>query len=160
MERKEESGQEQTTQSENFSKHFPGFESPEVLLAYYAHLYGLLNPYEPSFSTMGLGRLKALCKNLRKHLLFLQELSEHEWGEGFVEVQAACSAFMMRESLTAGKRMEISNKIGALMEFLVHVAENRGLLKHLYAVLNQQYQTLCMLIKREEINKNKSVQRG
>lgn len=157
MERKEESAQEQTTESENFSKHFPGFESREALLAYYAHVYGLLNPYEPSFSTMGLGRLKALCKNLRKHLLFLQELSEHEWGEGFIEVQAACSAFMMRESLTAGKRMEISNKIGALMDFLVHVAENRSLLKHLYAVLNQQYKTLCTLIEREEINKNKAL---
>lgn len=157
METKEESTQEQPLQSEHFSKHFPGFNSPEDILAYYAHLYWLLNPHEQPFSVMGLGRLKALCKNLRKHLLFLQELSEHEWGEGFVEMQAACSAFMMRESLTSGKRMEISNKIGGIMSFLVHVAENRSLLKHLYAVLNQQYKTLCVLIERWEISKNKAV---
>lgn len=157
MESKEESTQEQTAQSENFCKRFPGFDSPEALLDYYAHFYGMLNPHEKPFSAIGLGRLKALCKNLRKHLLFLQELSEHEWGEGFIEVQAACSAFMMRESLTAGKRMEISNKIGALMGFLVHVAENRSLLKHLYAVLNQQYQTLCTFIERQEISKNKAL---
>lgn len=123
-------------------------EHDEALLAYYKQMYWFLHPNEHPFFTLGKGRMKVLQRNLKQQLRFLQDLSEHQWGQGVVEIQTTCSAFMMQESTTVEKRMEVSNQVSELLAFLFHVAENRSQLKYLYAVVNDHYKTLGRLIER------------
>ncbi|WP_455590940.1 hypothetical protein [Bacteroides sp.] len=146
METKEKSTQVQTTESENFSGRFPGFNSTEAALAYYTQMFRLLNPQEQSFSSMGIGRLRALRKKLKQHLLLLQELSEREWGQGIIEMQTTCSAFMMREGTATNRRMEVNEKISELMAFLFRMAENRSLMKSQYVIMNIHHKNVCDLI--------------
>lgn len=157
METKEKSTQEQTTESENFSKRFPSFNSTEAALAYYTQMYRLLNPHEQPFSSMGIGRLTVLRKKLKQHLQLLQELSEHEWGQGLIEMQTTCSAFMMREGTATNRRMAVNEKISELMAFLFHMAENRSLMKIQYAILNIHHRNVCDLIMKCSIKDSEAV---
>lgn len=148
METKTESTQEQTSVSEELIRCSPIFPSDEAKLAYYTQMYRIWIPNEPSFTTLGTGRLITLRRKLKQHLLFLQELSEREWGKGLIEMQTTCSAFMMREGASTKRRMEVSSEIGKQMAFLVYMAENRVLLKSQYALLNIHHTNVCYLINK------------
>lgn len=148
METKEVSTQEQTPVSEDLIRNFPTFSSEEAMQTYYAQMYRFYKPDEPPCTTLGVGRLNALRKKMKQHVSLLQELSEHEWGQGIIEMQTTCSAYMMREGVATNKRLEISDKVSEMMAFLIHMAENRNLIKNQYAIMNLHYRNVCKLIEK------------
>ncbi|WP_455592944.1 hypothetical protein [Bacteroides sp.] len=132
---------------EGFTEYRPVFESKEAMVAYYMQMnefvnYGLQAPLAQELPYM-----VGLIRKLKQFLLLIQQLDECRWGEGVVEIQKACAAYAMNESINVDKRMKVNESVGKHIAFLMDMAAHRGILKQLHGIAAAHYKNVMELIE-------------
>lgn len=88
-----------------------------------------------------------LIRKLRLFLLLIQQLDEYHWGEGVVEIQKACAAYAMNESISMDRRMKVNESVGKHIAFLMDMAAHRGILKQMHGITAAHYKNVMELVK-------------
>ena len=101
---------------------------------------------------------KGYLKVLKKNLGILCKYTQHAWDEGMPEIQMACGAYSVQDTIQKKERMEVNVSLGKHLQFLTQMAMDSTTMKLLYRNINKHYMQVEILVKQmaAEIDRQKN----
>lgn len=132
---------------EGFTEYCPVFKTKEEMVAYYMQMNEVVNFGLQAPLAQELPYMVGLIRKLRLFLLLLQKLDNYSWGEGVVEMQTACAAYAMNDSISMDKRLKVNESVGKHLAFLMDMAAHRGVMKQMHGITAAHYKNVLSLIE-------------
>lgn len=80
----------------------------------------------------------------------MNAVSNHDWSAGIAEIQEAWSIYLLANRIDEKRVKRMNEAIGAHLQFLVQMGENRSTMKQLFGVLNKHYINVTNVMNRLE----------
>lgn len=117
---------------------------------YCEQMYRFMNIVLPSPTTKDTPDMKELQRRLKKFLVVMNAVSNHDWSAGIAEIQEAWGVYLLANRIDEKRVKRMNEAIGAHLQFLVQMAENRSTMKQLFGVLNKHYINVTNVMNRLE----------
>lgn len=121
------------------------FSSEEEMKTYYLQLANIMNVKFAGESSEAKS-LNCLRRKLKQFTHLMQFLGTHEWSKGIAEIQNACGAYMLQNSVDRKRLLQTNQEIGSHLQFITHLASNTGLAKQMEGILYYHYQNVLTLL--------------
>lgn len=121
--------------------------SKEELKDFYIKLARLIYPSACSSKRSDFEVLGILRKELKKTLGLLSKYTQHEWGEGVLEIQTACGTYSVQDAIPKKDRLELNAALGKHLQFLTQMASASSAIRKIHAEYYRHFFNVEYLLK-------------
>ena len=127
--------------------------SEEELKDFYLKFARLVNPNACSANRNDFEVLSILRKDLKKNLGILCKYTQHAWDEGMPEIQMACGAYSVQDTIQKKERMEVNVSLGKHLQFLAQMAAASSVVRRMHAEYTRHFINVEYLLRKIEKDK-------
>ena len=127
--------------------------SEEELKEFYLKFARLVNPNACSANRNDFEVLSILRKDLKKNLGILCKYTQHAWDEGMPEIQMACGAYSVQDTIQKKERMEVNVSLGKNLQFLAQMAAASSVVRRIHAEYTRHFINVEYLLRKIEKDK-------
>ena len=127
--------------------------SEEELKEFYLKFARLVNPNACSANRNDFEVLSILRKDLKKNLGILCKYTQHAWDEGMPEIQMACGAYSVQDTIQKKERMEVNVSLGKHLQFLAQMAAAISVVRRMHAEYTRHFINVEYLLRKIEKDK-------
>ena len=96
---------------------------------------------------------KGYLKILKKNLGILCKYTQHAWDEGMPEIQMACGAYSVQDTIQKKERMEVNVSLGKHLQFLAQMAAASSVVRRMHAEYTRHFINVEYLLRKIEKDK-------
>ncbi|WP_129698021.1 MULTISPECIES: hypothetical protein [Parabacteroides] len=127
--------------------------SEEELKEFYLKFARLVNPNACSANHNDFEVLSILRKDLKKNLGILCKYTQHAWDEGMPEIQMACGAYSVQDTIQKKERMEVNVSLGKHLQFLAQMAAASSVVRRMHTEYTRHFINVEYLLRKIEKDK-------
>lgn len=127
--------------------------SEEELKDFYLKLARLINPNACSSNRNDFEILSILRKDLKKNLGILCKYTQHAWDEGMQEIQMACGAYSVQDTMPKKERLEVNASLGKHLQFLAQMASQSSVVRRMHAEYTRHFNNVEYLLRQMGVGK-------
>lgn len=127
--------------------------SEEELKDFYLKLARLINPNACSSNRNDFEILSILRKDLKKNLGILCKYTQHAWDEGMQEIQMACGAYSVQDTMPKKERLEVNASLGKHLQFLAQMASQSSVVRRMHAEYTRHFINVEYLLRQMSVGK-------
>lgn len=121
--------------------------SKEELKDFYIKLARLSYPSACSSKRNDFEVLNILRTELKRSVGLLGKYTQHEWGEGVLEIQTACGTYSVQDAIPKKDRLEMNVALGKHIQFLTQMASACSTVRKMHAEYNRHFFNVEYLLK-------------
>ncbi|MFV0581849.1 MAG: hypothetical protein ACK5N4_07370 [Parabacteroides gordonii] len=127
--------------------------SEEELKDFYLKLARMINPNACSSNRNDLEILGILRKDLKRNLGILCKYTQHAWDEGIQEIQMACGAYSVQDTMPKKERLEVNASLGKHLQFLAQMASQSSIVRRMHAEYTRHFINVEYLLRQMGVSK-------